>query len=264
MVGALSLGACRLRVRRLRGKSQLPVPFPPALRFSLRRPARSPGGSPISIRLRWQASPCCCATRPPASRYMRLQPETEPSALPRLDAGEYTLEADAPQLGHGELEGILVTGGAEARVQAAMQFEPTAPRVLEAAAPSEIPARPLPAASMPLRAYAVPGTSGPAAALPSAIASRAMGSTSKPETVAAASQRSQLTLTAPRGSETVQPSSLPAEPQPAVVRIEMPACTVAAVARCTRNTIAAGYCFACGHPAAYAPAQLQHGANAPD
>ncbi len=140
-----------------------------------------------------------------------------------LDAGEYTLEADAPQLGHGELGGILVTGGAEARVQAAMQFEATAPRVLEAAAPSEIPARPLPAASMPLRAYAVPGTSGPAAALPSAIASRAMGSTSKPETVAAASQRSQLTLTAPRGSETVQPSSLPAEPQPAVVRIEMPA-----------------------------------------
>ncbi len=40
-----------------------------------------------------------------------------------LDAGEYTLEADAAQLGRGQLEGILITGGNEARVQAAMRFE---------------------------------------------------------------------------------------------------------------------------------------------
>ncbi|MGA9062061.1 MAG: carboxypeptidase-like regulatory domain-containing protein, partial [Terracidiphilus sp.] len=61
-----------------------------------------------------------------------------------LDAGEYTLEADAAQLGHGRLEGILITGGIEARVQAAMRFEP--------AAPTQIAAPSIPAASMPLTA----------------------------------------------------------------------------------------------------------------
>ena len=45
----------------------------------------------------------------------------------RLPAGEYTLQADDPRLGRGELEGILVTGGAEVRLQAAMRFEPPAP-----------------------------------------------------------------------------------------------------------------------------------------
>jgi hypothetical protein len=44
-----------------------------------------------------------------------------------LEAGEYTLEADEPQLGQGRLEGILVTGGMEARVQAAIHFEPATP-----------------------------------------------------------------------------------------------------------------------------------------
>ncbi len=52
-----------------------------------------------------------------------------------LDAGEYTLEADAAQLGHGRLEEILVTGGIESRVQAAMNFEPAPPALLEASAP---------------------------------------------------------------------------------------------------------------------------------
>ena len=47
-----------------------------------------------------------------------------------LDAGEYVLDADEPQLGHGRLEGILVTGGMEARVQAAMQFEAAGPEVV--------------------------------------------------------------------------------------------------------------------------------------
>src|SRR5580692_2032368 len=42
-----------------------------------------------------------------------------------LVAGEYTLEAESPQLGHGRLEGIHVAGGGyEARVEAAMAFEP--------------------------------------------------------------------------------------------------------------------------------------------
>ncbi len=72
-----------------------------------------------------------------------------------LDAGEYTLEADAPDLGQGRLEGILITGGMEARVQAAMQFEPPAPALLEAAAPDQIPA-PARAAPMQLTPSAAP------------------------------------------------------------------------------------------------------------
>ena len=51
-----------------------------------------------------------------------------------LDAGEYMLDADAAQLGHGQLEGIFVTGGVESRVQAALNFQPVAPALLEAAA----------------------------------------------------------------------------------------------------------------------------------
>jgi hypothetical protein len=45
-----------------------------------------------------------------------------------LAAGEYTLEADSGQRGHGRLNGILVSAGHEARVQTAMRFDhaPTA------------------------------------------------------------------------------------------------------------------------------------------
>jgi len=41
-----------------------------------------------------------------------------------LEPGEYTLEAESLQLGRGQLEGIVVHAGHEARVQAAMEFEP--------------------------------------------------------------------------------------------------------------------------------------------
>ncbi len=102
-----------------------------------------------------------------------------------LEAGEYTLEADEPQLGHGRLEGILVTGGMEARVQAAMQFEPPAPEfhptdeeslhpsgqrslaggpesagapgLVEAATPGEIATPVRATATMPLEALATAG-----------------------------------------------------------------------------------------------------------
>jgi hypothetical protein len=39
-----------------------------------------------------------------------------------LDPGEYTLEAESPQLGRGRVEGIVVDAGHEARVQTAMEF----------------------------------------------------------------------------------------------------------------------------------------------
>jgi hypothetical protein len=41
-----------------------------------------------------------------------------------LSAGEYTLEAESPQLSRGSVEGIVVAAGHEARVQAALAFEP--------------------------------------------------------------------------------------------------------------------------------------------
>jgi len=41
-----------------------------------------------------------------------------------LDAGKYTIEAESEQLGSGRLEDIEVAAGHEARVQAAMEFEP--------------------------------------------------------------------------------------------------------------------------------------------
>ena len=66
-----------------------------------------------------------------------------------LDAGEYTLDADAAQLGHGQLEGIVVTGGVESRVQAAMKFEPAPPALLEATAPKPVAAPPADDAAHP-------------------------------------------------------------------------------------------------------------------
>jgi len=57
-----------------------------------------------------------------------------------LAAGEYTLDAESPQQGHGRLEGIYVFGGHEARVQAAMAFEPAAPKPVEIAAHETGPA----------------------------------------------------------------------------------------------------------------------------
>jgi hypothetical protein len=44
-----------------------------------------------------------------------------------LAPGEYTLEAESPQLGRGRAESIVVSAGYEARVQAAMEFEPLPP-----------------------------------------------------------------------------------------------------------------------------------------
>lgn len=45
-----------------------------------------------------------------------------------LGPGEYSLEAEVPQLDHGHLEGIVVAHGHESRVQAALLFEPDASR----------------------------------------------------------------------------------------------------------------------------------------
>jgi hypothetical protein len=40
-----------------------------------------------------------------------------------LDPGEYTLDAESPQVGRGHVDGILISAGSEARVQTAIQLE---------------------------------------------------------------------------------------------------------------------------------------------
>jgi len=50
-----------------------------------------------------------------------------------LEAGEYTLEAASPEQGQGGLEAIHVIAGHEARVQAAMEFEPLPARTIQVA-----------------------------------------------------------------------------------------------------------------------------------
>jgi carboxypeptidase family protein len=64
-----------------------------------------------------------------------------------LDKGEYSLEADEPRLGRAFLDGIVVSGGTESRVQAAIRFEPLPPALLAEATPSRPAAPP---ASQPL------------------------------------------------------------------------------------------------------------------
>ena len=44
-----------------------------------------------------------------------------------LEAGLYTLKAESPELGRGQVEEIEVDAGREARVQTAMEFEPPPP-----------------------------------------------------------------------------------------------------------------------------------------
>jgi hypothetical protein len=57
-----------------------------------------------------------------------------------LDAGEYTLAAESAQFGRGQLEGVIISGGHEARVQAAIDFEPetkSAPALATNAGPAQ-------------------------------------------------------------------------------------------------------------------------------
>jgi hypothetical protein len=91
-----------------------------------------------------------------------------------LDSGEYTLEAESPQLGRGQVEGIFVPAGHEARVQTAMEFElPPAEPVLVAShplppvtpvQPAAIPAKP--SFEMPANA---PYSREPARVMPEAL-----------------------------------------------------------------------------------------------
>jgi len=146
-----------------------------------------------------------------------------------LDAGAYTLEAEAAGLGHGRLEGILVSGGSEARVQAAMQFEPTAPGQVAAPAFTEAAAPPHHAApavatveaealtaSAPLAApSAPPAAPSPAVALVSkpSVAAHPALSTASP--VLTASINNEPLLPMPLASSRATNITLSRPPQPA-------------------------------------------------
>jgi hypothetical protein len=56
-----------------------------------------------------------------------------------LEPGEYSLTAESPLIGHGHVEWIVVAAGFEARVQAALEFEPLQSSPVLAALPSEAP-----------------------------------------------------------------------------------------------------------------------------
>ena len=134
-----------------------------------------------------------------------------------LDAGEYTLDADAAQLGHGRLEGILVTGGVESRVQAALNFEPASPTLIEATAPVQIDAPRMVATRVPLNASVPPAlprapraaTVAPATPLPPI---RPALSTSAPQIVAsiAGEPLNLLPLAIPAAASTISTDAPPA------------------------------------------------------
>ena len=73
-----------------------------------------------------------------------------------LDSGEYALEAESDSLGRSHLESILVTGGAESRLQAALRFEPASPTLIASVPPAKTPS---PAANAPAHIAANAATS---------------------------------------------------------------------------------------------------------
>ena len=157
-----------------------------------------------------------------------------------LDAGEYALDADAAQLGHGRLEGILVTGGIESRVQAAIHFEPVAPALLEAAAPPQTASSPTVPTSMPpgatLSAASVPPaplpspSPGPATvaqntppAAPRPVP-RPAPTTSSPQLVASIADKplGRLPLRISTDADAIRPSAQPAVPTPVAPAVALP------------------------------------------
>jgi len=125
--------------------------------------------------------------------------------FPSLDAASYTLDADAAKLGHGRLEGIVVTGGSESRLQAAMSFDPVPRPLLQASSPPQVLEPPVTvAATMPR--IAIP---------PAAIPRLAISNTAAPQTTPSllASVPSLLFATS---AKAIAPISPPALPHPAL------------------------------------------------
>ena len=137
-----------------------------------------------------------------------------------LEAGAYTLTAGDPRLGRGQLEGIEVTGGAEARLQAAMHFEPVAPE--------EPPAEQLAAASPP-EAHPSPPPSPlpPSAATPLATAAQLEANPQPVALKRAPAPRSQAAPIAPLTALPLQALASPSN-SPAVQTAAVPAAALSA------------------------------------
>ena len=126
-----------------------------------------------------------------------------------LEAGTYTLEAEAGQLGRGRLEGILVTGGAEARLQFAIDLEPGARGQIEAEAPVRMPAsatRMMEGSPPPQISEAAQPTAAPPASMQAVRSPRATEQSSAPTQEPPASASSaELALVIPQQSPRAGP-----------------------------------------------------------
>jgi len=177
MLGALLLSACQWTCAQNPPANQAPDPI---IEIQL-QPSGSLAGRLTDLHSAPLAGvPVALRNNATGARVHAVTGKNGAFRFAQLDSGEYTLEAGTPALGHGQLEGIFVTSGAEARLQAAMRFEPAAPELLEAASPGEIPTPPRPAATIPVVAFAnrpEPQLTPPAASRPASDSSSPAGPT---------------------------------------------------------------------------------------
>jgi hypothetical protein len=156
-----------------------------------------------------------------------------------LDAGQYSLEAESAQLGRGSLDGIQVSPGHDARVLAAIAFEPlpAAPILASNPAPAPISGRPpalaaqrtvLPADSAPLpvsstgpiaHQFTAPQVTAPQVTAPQAIAPQPAAATAPVPTPAPAPQLASL---APK-PQPIAPVPIPPAPAAPLLRGAAPA-----------------------------------------
>ncbi|MGB9288500.1 MAG: carboxypeptidase regulatory-like domain-containing protein [Terracidiphilus sp.] len=122
-----------------------------------------------------------------------------------LDVGDYSLEADEQHLGRGRLDGIVVSGGMESRVQAAMQFEPFPPALLADSSPipQSIPPLPLP----PVPQSALLQQPMQSTVLPPANAPPALSALSSNQAMLVPLQPARLASLAPVAPPTPQPAA---------------------------------------------------------
>jgi hypothetical protein len=145
----------------------------------------------------------------------------------KLEPGVYTLRAESPELGRGQVDDIEVDAGHEARVQTAMEFEPLPPSpILTAARGEERPkAEEQPRIIQPVLKAAVPVPVS-AASIPAPAASTAATMASAP--VQASSHESQVPKSGP-GAPAGQPVLKLAAPVP-VSAASIPAPTASTAA----------------------------------
>ena len=109
-----------------------------------------------------------------------------------LDAGEYTLSAVSAQLGRGQLEGVVISAGHEARVHAAIDLEPeplNAPALAASAVPGPSQAGPAEAPAVePPAAEPAPVAEAQQASTPAAIFSASVAAPAAAQSAPVAAQ----------------------------------------------------------------------------